>query len=191
VKQLKCPEQIVDLIHDYLDDDLDREQEMILRAHLQNCKECEILFNELNKTIALVKSTANIKAPDHFTANVMAMLPREKKKVGFKRWLKNHPVLAAASLFIVLMMGSLLSAWNQDHDFSVSKQKNLIVKNNTAIVPKGKVVKGDVFVRNGNLRIEGEIQGDATVINGDRYMASAGHVTGHIELHLIENKSLH
>ena len=42
-------------------------------------------------------------------------------------------------------------------------------------------VKGDVIVRNGKLEIEGEVQGDVTVINGEKYLASAGHVTGQIE----------
>lgn len=36
-------------------------------------------------------------------------------------------------------------------------------------------------MRNGDIRIEGEVQGDVTVINGEKYMASAGNVTGEIE----------
>ena len=135
----------------------------------------------LVKAMALVKRTSHIKAPANFTENVMARLPKEKKKVGAQRWLKNHPLLAAASLFLVLMIGSLFSTWNQDRDFSVSKQKNLIVKNNTVIVPKGETVKGNVIVRNGKLKIEGEVQGNVTVIHGEKYMASAGHVTGQID----------
>ena len=181
VIRLKCPEQIIELMHDFLDEEITPENEVILREHLQSCKECETLFNELKKTVALVKGTSNMQAPPNFTANVMAKLPKEKKKVGMERWLKNHPLLAAASLFIVLMVGSLFSTWSQNREFSVSKQKNLIVQNNTVIVPKGKVVKGDVIVRNGKLKIEGEVQGDVTVINGEKYMASAGHVTGKIE----------
>jgi anti-sigma factor RsiW len=169
-------------MHDYLDEEIEQENVLLLREHLQGCKECETIFNELKKTIAFVESTSNIKAPSNFTANVMARLPKEKKKVGFQRWLKHHPLIAAASLFIILMMGSLLSTWNQDKEFSVTKQKNLIVKNNTAIVPKGEIVKGDVIVRNGKLNIEGEIQGDVTVINGEENLASAGHVTGQIQV---------
>ena len=168
-------------MHDYLDEEIEREDELLLREHIQGCKECETIFNELKKTIAFVESTSNIKAPANFTANVMARLPKEKKKVGFQRWLKKHPLLAAASLFLILMTGSLLSTWNQDQEFSVSKQKNLIVKNDTVIVPQGETVKGDVIVRNGKLNIEGEVQGNVTVINGEEYMASAGHVTGQIE----------
>jgi anti-sigma factor RsiW len=181
VGTLKCPEEIIEMMHEFLDDELEQEKEKTLREHLRNCKECQALFNELNKTIALIKSTSNIQAPEHFTERIMASLPKEKKKISIQRWLQRHPFLSAASLFIILMMGSFLSTWSENREFSVSKQNNLIVKNHTAIVPKGKVVKGDVVVQNGELKIEGEVQGNVTVINGEKYMASAGHVTGNIE----------
>jgi anti-sigma factor RsiW len=168
-------------MHEYLDEEIDPANEMILREHLKGCKECETLFNEFKKTIAVVKGTSRMQAPPDFTAKVMASLPREKKKVGMQRWLRNHPLIAAASLFLVLMMGSVLTTWNQEREFSVSKQENLVVQNDTVIVPEGEVVKGDVIVRNGKLKIEGEVQGDVTVINGEKYLASAGHVTGQIE----------
>ncbi|MEH7108289.1 anti-sigma factor family protein [Bacillus sp. JJ1764] len=176
-----CPEQIIELMHDYLDEEIEPNMEQVLREHLQNCKECESIFNELKKSIAFVKGMSRMQAPPDFTANVLARLPKEKKQVWMQRWLKNHPFLAAASLFILLMASGIYSTWSQDQEFSVTKQKNLIVQNNTVIVPKGEVVKGNVVVRNGTLKIEGEIQGDATVIHGEKYLASAGHVTGDIE----------
>lgn len=176
-----CPEQIIELMHDYLDEELDLAKEKILRDHLKSCKECEMIFNELKKTDALVRGISHVQVPPDFTANVLAKLPKEKKKVWMQRWFTNHPMLTAASVFIILMMGSLFSSWSQDQEFSVSKQKNLVVKNDTVIVPKGETVKGDVVVHNGNVRIEGEVQGDVTVINGEKYLASAGHVTGQIE----------
>jgi anti-sigma factor RsiW len=178
---MKCPDEIIELMHDFLDDELDEKKEMKLREHLQNCKECAAIFSEYKKTIALVQSTSNIQAPENFTDRIMANLPKEKKKITVQRWLQRHPFVAAASLFIVLMMGSFLSTWSENREFSVSNQQNLIVKNHTVIVPKGKVVKGDVVVRNGKLKIEGEVQGNVTVINGEKYMASAGRVTGNIE----------
>jgi anti-sigma factor RsiW len=178
---LKCNDEIVDLMHEYLDEEIDPKNEMILREHLKGCKECETLFNEYKKTIAVVKGTSRMQAPPDFTAKVMASLPKEKKKVGMQRWLRNHPLIAAASLFLLLMTGSVFSTWNQEREFSVSKQDNLVVQNDTVIVPEGEVVKGDVIVRNGKLKIEGEVQGNVTVINGEQYLASAGHVTGQIE----------
>jgi anti-sigma factor RsiW len=168
-------------MHDYLDEEIDTKDELTLREHLKTCKDCELLFNDFKRTIAVVKGTSTIQAPVNFTENVMAMLPKEKKKVGIQRWMRNHPLVAAASLFIVLMTGSMVSSYDQDGELSVSKQKNLVVQNDTVIVPAGEVVKGDVVVRNGKLQIDGEVQGDVTVINGEQYLASAGHVTGQIE----------
>ena len=37
------------------------------------------------------------------------------------------------------------------------------------------------MVRNGDIRIEGTVEGNVTVVNGDKYLASAGEVTGEIE----------
>ena len=168
-------------MHDYLDEEIDPQDELTLREHLKSCKDCELLFNDFKRTIAVVKGTSRIQAPANFAENVMAMLPKEKKKVGVQRWMRNHPLVAAASLFLVLMTGSIFSTWDQEGELSVSRQENLVVQNDTVIVPAGEVVKGDVVVRNGKIQIEGEVKGDVTVINGEQYLASAGHVTGQIE----------
>lgn len=177
---MKCPEHVIEYMHEYLDDEIPEEHEKVLREHLQSCTDCQEYFRELNKSIALVQSTSHIQAPSDFTSRVMAGLPKEKKKTEIQRWFRSHPLLTAASLFIALMTGSILTTWNEEHQFSVSKQPNLVVENDTVIVPQGEVVKGDVVVRNGKVKIEGEVQGNVTVINGEQYLASAGNVTGEI-----------
>lgn len=168
-------------MHEYLDEEIEEDHKRELQEHLQTCESCATHFHELKKTIALVQSTSHIQAPLNFTENVLAKLPKEQKQARVKRWVRHHPMLAAASLFLVLMVSSLLSSWNQDHQFSVSKQPNIIVENNTAIVPKGETVKGNIIVRNGDIKIEGQVDGDVTVINGKQYMASASQVTGEIK----------
>ncbi|TKC14962.1 anti-sigma factor family protein [Robertmurraya kyonggiensis] len=178
---MKCPEKYIAYMHEYLDEEISKEDALELKAHLIKCGDCHRHFQELEKSLALVKSVAHISAPDDFTMRVMNALPKEKKKVGVQRWFRQHPMLTAASLFIVLMMGSLLSTWNTEKALSVSKQPNLVIDHDTVIVPEGEVVKGDVVVRNGSLRVEGQIDGNATVINGENYMASAGQVTGDVE----------
>jgi anti-sigma factor RsiW len=178
---MKCPIEMVVYMHEYLDDEISTEHEKELRDHIQSCIDCKMHFHQLKKTIALVQSTSHIQAPKDFTANIMAKLPKEKRKVGMRRWFMNHPLLTAASLFLVLMVGSIASTWSQDQQFSVSKQPNLIVQNDTVIIPEGEVVNGDVTVRNGKVIIEGKVNGNVTVINGEKYMASAGKVTGDIE----------
>ena len=108
----------------------------------------------------------------------MARLPKEKSQAGFQRWLRSHPLLAAAAMFFILMSASMFSSFGNDQQFSVTKQPNLVVEGETVLVPEGEIVKGDIVVKNGNLRIEGEVDGNITVINGSKYMASTAVVTG-------------
>ncbi|MGE6631826.1 anti-sigma-W factor RsiW [Bacillus sp. NPDC077027] len=177
---MSCQDRIVQLMHQYLDRDILPEDEKVLKDHLYSCEECHTHFQQIEKSIALVQSTSHIEAPSDFTAKVMAGLPKEKKRVSIQRWIKAHPLIVAAALFMILMGGSLFTSWNTDHNFSVSKQPNLVVENNTVTVPKGETVKGDVTVKNGKLIVEGKVEGDVTIVNGEQLTASAGQVTGQI-----------
>ncbi|MBA2876272.1 anti-sigma-W factor RsiW [Thermaerobacillus caldiproteolyticus] len=178
---MECPNHIIKLMHDYLDDDITPDDERELREHLQQCSACAHHFNSLKRTIAFIQHASHITPSSNFTANVMARLPKEKKMVRLGRWLKNHPFVTAASLFLALMVGSLFTTWNGEQQFSVSTRENVIIQDRTVIVPKGKVVEGDIVVRNGSIKIEGKVNGDVTVIHGEKYLASAGQVTGEIE----------
>lgn len=177
-----CPEHIIEYMHEYLDDDIEPEHEQVLKEHLHTCADCRKHFQELKKTVALVQGTSQMKAPDDLTERILAALPGEKKKVGMKRWFSRHPILTAAAIFIYLMAMSTASVWNQNNNFSVTKHEGIIIEDNTtAIIPEGEVIQGNVVVRNGNIRIEGKVDGNVTVINGEKYMAAAGEVTGEIE----------
>jgi anti-sigma factor RsiW len=177
----QCPENIEDYMHDYLDEDINEECASVLLEHIAECDECMNIFHELNKTDAFLKSTP-ISAPSGFTANVMGNLPKQSKGEMITKWLQRNPVLIAASLFILLMGSTLFSYWGEDEkQFSFSKDPNLVVVGQTVIVPEGKTVKGDLVVKNGNIKVEGKVNGDVTVINGDNYLAGAGEVTGNIE----------
>ncbi|MFD1737587.1 zf-HC2 domain-containing protein [Bacillus salitolerans] len=178
---MSCNSKYIELMHDYLDEDISTEAEKELRDHLYICSECQQHFHELKKAIALVQSTSHIQAPPDFTAKVMARLPEEKKVVRVKRWMRFHPLVTAAAVFMVLMMGSVFSIWSEDQKLAVSKQANIRIEDNTVIVPEGKVIEGDLVVRNGDIKIEGEVRGNVTVINGNQYLASAGNVTGEIK----------
>jgi anti-sigma factor RsiW len=180
-KLTTCSEKIILYMHEFLDDELTAKEEQVLKEHLQHCPDCQEHFRELKKTIAYVNGTSQITAPNDFTRHVMERLPNEKLNVGVKRWLRGHPFFVAALLFIIFMGSATFSIWNDDQEFSFTKKPHLVVKDHTVIVPKGEVVKGDLTVKNGNLRIDGKVEGDVTVINGDKYMASAGNVTGNVK----------
>ena len=175
-----CPKHYIDYMHDYLDGDISREHEQELKKHLQGCGECQQHMHELSDTIAFIKSATHIMAPPSFEENVMNRLPKRKNTVGIQKWLRRHPIIVAAAVFFLFMSATLLGSYPNDNQFSVTKQPNLIVDGETVIVPAGEVVKGDIVVKNGTIVIEGEVDGDVTVINGD-YMASTAVVTGQIE----------
>ena len=79
---------------------------------------------------------------------------------------------------------SLSSIWSEgnkelvvkgDGHFIVDEERGVVV------IPEGEKVSGDLIVRNGDIEIAGEVEGNVTVINGEKYLASAGQVTGEIQ----------
>ena len=180
----------VQLMHKYLDGDLNREEEYQLKDHLEGCERCQTHFHELKRTITLIQSAEKVKAPEGFTANVMKNLPTEKKSVKYKRWFKSHPLMTAAAIFFVFMFGGMFTQFNQDSELVVSKQDNLIVDGDTVIVPEGVMVEGDLLVKNGDLIIKGTVDGNVTIVNGELMeevpldgeglMASVGEINGEI-----------
>ncbi|HWI48040.1 MAG TPA: anti-sigma factor [Rummeliibacillus sp.] len=176
----KCPEHIVQYMHEYLDGDISREHEQELKSYMRNCDDCQNHMQELTRTIAFVKSAAVIEAPPNFVEQVMQNLPKRKMRNGIQRWIRRHPILVATAMFCILMSASLFSGYKNDQEFSFTKQPNLQVLGQTVIVPEGETVKGDIVVKNGDIIVKGEVDGNITVING-KYMASTANVTGQIE----------
>lgn len=188
---MDCKTEAIKLMHDFLDEDITPDQEVQLRKHLEACKGCQNHFRELNRTVSLIKSVEQTSAPSDFTQKVMQKLPSEKRHVKYIRWFKMHPVLTAAALFFIFMLGGIFSVWNQDGKLTVSKQEDLIIEGDTVIVPEGITVDGDLVVKNGNLKIEGTVDGNVTLINGklvddemdrEELMASVGEVNGEFKV---------
>lgn len=175
-----CPENIVHAMNDYLDGDISATDAAMLKEHVKSCEDCQKLYHELSKTIAFVQSASHIQAPANFVEQTMARLPKEKKQANVQRWFRAHPLLTAAALFCIMTSALLFSNFNNEQQFSFTKQPNLVIEGETVVVPEGETVTGDLTVRNGDLRVEGELHGDVTIVNGE-YMASSGVITGEIE----------
>lgn len=177
----KCPEHVVHYIHSFLDGEISEEEKEIMTAHLEECEECRTLLDELEQTVTLFRNIEAVQAPIGFASNVAARLPQRTRQRGPRKWLRQHPILTAAALFFMLMSASFFSTFENDQQFSFTKQPNIIVEGETVIVPAGEIVKGDLIVKNGDLRIEGEVDGNVTVIRGSKYMASSAVITGSSE----------
>ena len=183
----RCPDEVIHYMHDSLDGDISREEERILNEHLETCMDCQQLYKELCEVDQFLGLAEPIRAPEGFVEGVMTQLPQQrqykplKKKSKVSRWPRQHPLLSAAALFLILMSAALFSSYNTNEQFSVTMQPNIVIEGTTVVVPKGEVVEGDLVVKNGDLRIEGRVDGDVTVIRGEKYMASSAVVTGNIE----------
>ncbi|QHS23982.1 anti-sigma factor [Virgibacillus sp. MSP4-1] len=183
---MSCSKRYIELMHKYLDHEILKDEEDELKQHLMQCESCQSHFHELKRTEALLESPSHVQAPNDFVQQVMNKLPREKKSVSYRKWLKAHPIFTAAAIFFILMFSSVVSQWSQDGQLTVSKQEGIVIEDDTVIIPEGRTISGDLVVKNGDVQIEGKLQGNLVLINGElknrnALRASAGEVTGQIE----------
>ncbi|GAF65209.1 putative transcriptional regulator [Bacillus sp. TS-2] len=180
---MKCEPKYNELIDKYFDGEATSQEKLELYKHIEDCQDCREHVNELRKAIAFIQSASHIEAPGDFTDKVMARLPERKMSSKWRGWLRKHPIVAAASVFFLLMSASVLSIWfDSQDDLYVSGPGNVIVdnENRTVIVPEGEVIKGDLTVRNATFINEGEVLGNVLLVNSEPYYASAGRVSGEI-----------
>lgn len=180
---MKCEQRYDELIQSFVDGEASEEEREELKRHLSSCPECTERLNELKKVVAYVESSSHIEAPLGFTDAVMANLPEKKSVSKWKLWMRRHPFLVAAAIFVLLMSTSIQAVWNPSEDqVVVTGPGQVIIDQETGnvLVPEGEVINGDLVVRNGQLQVEGEINGNVLLVNSESYLASAGHVSGEI-----------
>ncbi|WP_042195870.1 zf-HC2 domain-containing protein [Paenibacillus camerounensis] len=175
----------VSLMHDYLDDDLPELQQRELKEHLLSCPDCRAKFKELEQTDMLMFSMMhqNAVAPDDMVSRIMDALPQPKRERAFVTWIKRHPALTAASIFLLVMLMSSVTFWKQDQQLVVrgSNLDQVIIQGNTVIVPSGKTIAGNLTVENGTTQVYGDVNGNVTVIDGQLYQASTAHISGQVK----------
>ncbi|WP_019640689.1 zf-HC2 domain-containing protein [Paenibacillus fonticola] len=178
--------QAASLMHEYLDDELFGEQALSLKKHLQGCPSCQMQFKELEQTelmlFATIKRTS-LTASDELVDRIMKSIPSQHKQRAWIYWVKKHPAITAAAMFLLVMLFSAISLWNSD-DQLVVKGKDLdqvIINGNTVTVPNGSKVAGNLTVENGIAEIYGEVEGNLTVIDGSLYQASTAKILGEVK----------
>lgn len=120
----KC-EHFFYLLNDYIDGNLNIEEQEKVNKHLSNCKNCMEEFKELHLTINTIKSLNNIEIPaanEAFASNIITKLNQERflsQRLKF-----NIPKYAAASILIIAITAFI--AIN-----TVNKYNNTVVVNNS------------------------------------------------------------
>ncbi|MBB6729783.1 zf-HC2 domain-containing protein [Cohnella zeiphila] len=169
-------------MHDYLDRELPREQTLELQKHLASCAECRTRLEALEKTDALMRTLASEKTPDDLTYRIMKSLPKSRNPRAWTTWVRRHPAMSAAAMFIVVMVSSFVAMWNQNQQLTVRGDlDHVVIQGHTVIVPAGQQVAGDLTVENGVAQVMGDVQGNLTVIDGNVTLASTAHIAGKVK----------
>ncbi len=180
---MKCNVAVV-FMHDYLDGDLAREETKQLQQHLCECPSCYTRYEALERTDALVKALPIEKAPEHLGDLIMKSLPSPRRPAAWTSWVRRHPAVSAAAIFMVVMLSSFVAMWNQDRELSIAGPDlgSLVIEGNKVIVPEGEKFSGDLTVENGDVQVLGELDGNLTVIDGSVVpLASTAHIAGEIK----------
>ena len=181
--QMDC-KQAVSLMHDVLDDDLERSCAVELKEHMLACPACREQFRQLESTERLLYGFNHRLQPptDDLSDRIMAVIPKPKQESAIFKWVKRHPAITVAAIFVFVMMTSALSMRNADHQLMVKGQLDgVIIENNKVIVPSDTVVKGNLTIHNGQAEVYGSVEGDLTIVDGKLYQASTANISGSVQ----------
>jgi len=184
----------IEVIHQYLDGELENNQYQQLQHHLQQCESCMKTYDQLERTDAMSRFALQSPMPviqrseadvNHLRHSILAQLPKKqtnRSKARFVRWLYRYPGLTAAAVFLIVMIISLSASWDQDAQLIISGSQqdlqHVVINGNTVIVPEGVELSGDLVVENGIVEVKGAVSGNVTVIDGQMVLASTGHIAG-------------
>ncbi|MCM3786266.1 zf-HC2 domain-containing protein [Neobacillus mesonae] len=173
------------LMHDYLDDDLSLSQRNGLESHLSTCPDCRMRFKELEQTDMLLYAMRHYSpsASDELTDRIVSAVPQPKKQQPWLKWIKRHPALTAAAIFVIVMFSSTIGFWDQNNQLIVRGDDldQIVIEGNNVIVPEGKSITGNLTVENGVAKVYGNVEGNLTVIDGQYMTASTAHISGQIK----------
>ncbi|QJC50706.1 anti-sigma factor [Paenibacillus albicereus] len=175
-------------MHDYIDGELPREDSLTLKQHLLSCPGCRARFEQLEKTEALLSSVmAEPKgqamtpaASAALTDKILKQIPPPARHRDWTGWIRRHPAVTAAAVFVVVMLASLSPTVNNGSELIVRGDdlKQVVIDGHTVIVPEGVKILGNLTVENGTADVRGDVEGSVTVIDGSLLTASTAHIAG-------------
>lgn len=178
---MDCKEAISS-VHEYLDDEIHGENLLKLNGHLQACPKCNLHFRQLEKADAFFRILTRPKVPEGLAERVIQSVPTGKKKIFWLRWAKHHPAVSVAIVFLFVIIGSVMSFWNQETKLMLkgNNLENIVIEGDMVTIPEGRTVHGNLVVENGRIQVDGHITGDLIVIDGAILSAPYANVAGNI-----------
>lgn len=110
---MNCTEINKNLIF-YIEEELSSEKEKIVKEHLEKCDKCKHLYNEMKKTLGVIKNESKVEINPFFYTRVKAKMEDVKEsslspvfRFAFMRILQTSVavVLIAFGVFVGVQMG--------------------------------------------------------------------------------------
>lgn len=169
-------------MHEYLDGTLAGNPLKELKEHIDGCSGCRERFNRLEQTEALIRIMPEPDVPRGLAEKIMMALPKPGRRTLIKRWIKRHPAVSVAAIFIMVMMSSFLSLWDKGGSLVVkgADLEDVVIQGDVVTVPQGSTIDGDLTVENGKLHVDGTINGNLIVVDSSYYLASTASIAGQV-----------
>ncbi|WP_258525655.1 zf-HC2 domain-containing protein [Paenibacillus sp. YN15] len=179
---MQCSEAIA-VMHDYFDEEIDAASASELKKHLESCPSCRQLFKQMESTEALLRVPLKTATPARLKESIMSSIPRTAKRKRWGRMLRLHPIAAAAFVILMIVLVHYTSRVYSDQDMVVQGALDqLFITGDTLVVPEGVTVYGNLKVKRGRIQIDGNVEGDVTVINGSYSLASTAYISGRVTM---------
>jgi hypothetical protein len=134
---MKC-EELEEKIIDYLDNKLDKEENLEIEKHLETCERCLDEFRDLQQVMKLISGKEEVEPDDSLRINFYHMLHSEIKKSKGSRTAEisspwyNRTIFRIAAGFAILICGTLTgimiqSGISNSHQAQLEQLKNEVI----------------------------------------------------------------
>ena len=174
---MSCNEHNEELMHRYLDEELDVTEREAFEAHIASCPQCLTHFQEIGEAIQEVMQVEWLKAPAGFTENLLDQLElQHPPRRNWRPLIMRYSGIAAAAL-LVFGLGFSYATPNE-FALQADNTQGLVVENGKVIVPEGSEYQGDLVIQNGDVEVRGKVNGSVTALNGQIYRGASADISG-------------
>lgn len=179
---MKCSDAIA-VMHGYLDEDVDVRDVSELKSHLAACSSCRQMLGQLERTEANLRVPQKLVVPAGLKESIMQHIPRSAKQNRRMPRLKLHPLSIAACAILLMVVAHYTFRVYSDQEMVVQGTLDqLFISGDTVVVPAGVTVVGNLKVKRGKIQIDGNVEGDVTVIDGSYNLASSAYISGRVTI---------
>lgn len=178
---MECAKAVT-YMHEYLDGDLSKEQLIELKLHMDDCAGCHDRFEQLHKTLACIAYYPDEDVSEDFCQRIMGNVPKVKMMRRLFSWMKLYPYTSVASMCGLIFFGAWIMSLDMERKLVVKipNQDSVVINGSHVHIPEQTIIHGDVFVQNGTIQVEGLIEGDLVVMNGEYAIDSPQQIEGEI-----------